>query len=314
LKTGELGQGRVAPNAISGSDAQAFMRDPSIVDSDGDSATLGVEGYFAASIEEAEVDAPAIRIVRTTALDGRSFDRSVEIVLEIQHAWEGDHLGAPSVVVGDGGERLLFYEADRGIGLARASGATAAFESGAEPVFSRADVEWASAELKSPGIVRLFDDSFRLYFETESDGVPVIGVARSDDGETFGDPQIVLAATHDDDDVDGADVGAPQAVTAVSGQGRQIVYVYYTAQNSAGKQSIAMAARFLEEEGEALGRSGSSMYSPAGSVQPREPSVIRFDDFSFLFTTQRTAKNTPDPVVIVAVSPGDLELPAPEPQ
>ena len=315
LKTGELGQGRVAPKAISGTDPETFMRDPSVIDVDLDPSTLAVEGYFAASEMDADVDAPPVEIARTTAIDGRSFERTAEVVLEITKDWEGERLGAPSVVIGDNDERLLFYGADGGIGLARASGPSGAFESADSPVLSRSDVSWATRELGSPGAVRLFDGSYRLYFETEQDGVPVIGVARSDDGATFTDTGApVLWATGRDGDVDASYVGSPQAVIAVSEQGREIIYVYYTGRDENEKQSIAMAARFLEDAGETLSRSGSSMYSPAGSLAPREPCVVRFDSFSFLFATQRTAKNTPDPVVVVGVSPGDLELPAPEPK
>lgn len=314
LKVGELGQGRVPPNAIGSTDSETFMRDPSVIDVDLDPATLAVEGYFAASEMDADVDAPAIEIARTTAVDGRSFDRTAEVVLDIQHDWEGVTLGAPSVVIGDNDERLLFYAADGGIGLARASGPDAGFESADAPLLSKADVSWASRELGSPGAVRLFDGSYRLYFETEASGVPAIGVATSDDGVMFTDSGApVLRATGREGDVDASYVGSPHAVTAVSSEGREIVYVYYTARNDLEKQSIAMAARFLELSGEALDRSGASMYSPSGSLAPREPCIVRFDSFSFLFATQRTAKNTPDPIVVVAVSPGDLELPAPEP-
>lgn len=314
LKVGELGQGRVPPNAIGSTDPETFMRDPSVIDIDLDPATLAVEGYFAASEMDADVDAPAIKIVRTTALDGRSFERSADVVVEIQHDWEGETLGAPSVVIGDDDARLLFYAAEGGIGLARAGDASADFETADGPILSRTDVSWASRELSSPGAVRLFDGTYRLYFETEEAGVPAIGVATSDDGITFTDSGgPVLRATHREGDVDAIYVGSPQAVTAVSSEGREIVYVYYTGRNDLEKQSIAMAARYLEEPGETLDRSGASMYSPSGSLAPREPCVIRFDSFSFLFATQRTAKNTPDPVVVVAVSPGDLELPAPEP-
>ncbi len=314
LAVGELGQGRPAPNAISGADPEPFTRDPSVVDVDQDPATLPVEGYFAASDEDADVEAPSIKIVRTTAVDGRSFERAAEVVLELTRDWEGESLGAPSVVIGDNHERLLFYGSSGGIGLARAGSEDDAFDSADAPVFSRADVDWASRELGSPGAVRLFDGSFRLYFETEENGVPAIGVARSDDGSSFVDSGApVLRATGREGDVDASYVGSPHAVTALSSEGREIVYVYYTARNELEKQSIAMAARFLENDSEELRRSGSSMYSPSGSLAPREPCVIRFDSFSFLFATQRTAKNTPDPVVVVAVSPGGLELPAPEP-
>ena len=76
LKVGELGQGRVPPNAIGSTDAETFMRDPSVVDIDFDPATLAVEGYFAASEMDADVVSPAIKLARTTAVYGRRFVRT----------------------------------------------------------------------------------------------------------------------------------------------------------------------------------------------------------------------------------------------
>ncbi len=311
LRPGELGQQRVAPNAISDNDT--FMRDPCVVDLDGDPVTREVEAYFAANEEEAGPDAAPVRIVRSRAIDGRSFDRSPEVVLEIDQPWQGARLGAPSVVIGESDERLLFYESEGGIGRAVATAASGVFESDAVPVLSMASLAWAESELRSPGVVMLQDGTFRLYFETSYRGQPAIGVATSSDGATFLDGGVVLTPSGRAGDPDGAHVGGPQPVLATSSEGREILYLYFTAQDLDGKQGIGLAARFLEDEGEALDRSPSAMYAPTGDVLPREPSVIRFDKFTFLFTTQRSSRDNADPIVVVGVSPGDIELPEPEP-
>jgi len=311
LRVGELAEDRVAPNAMD--DQKRRLRDVSVLDLDGDPATLEVDAYFAASVEDADPEAPSTSIERLSAVDGRSFDRNLELVLEATEPWQGGRVGAPSVILGEqdgdeGREVHLYYEAEGGLGLAlqRAGGG---LEPRAEPVLTQADVPWASAPLRSPGAVRLAQDSYRLYFETARDGVPTIGVASSEDGLSWEDRGPVLSATGVEKAIDGVYVGSPHAVTAVGEEGREVVYVYYTGVASDGKQSIALAARFLDSTGEELDRSKSAMYGPPGSVLPREPCVVRFEEFTLLFATQRPAKNSPDVVVTVGVSPGDIELP-----
>lgn len=316
LGVGELGQGRVAPYAMDDQDNQ--LRDVSVLDPDGDPGTLEVEGYFAASEAGSEPGMRPTSIVRVIALDGRSFDREVELVLELDPnlGWQGDRIGAPSVLmaagdddaeVEEGSSRRIYFEAEGGLGVATDIDGT--FASLQEPVLSQGDVPWATSTLKSPGVIQLRDGSYRLYFEAEEDGVSVIGVAASADGEQFVERGVVLRPSLTDVSVDGAFVGSPCPVLGTSSEGRDILFVYYTARSRAGKQSISMAARFVDEPGEQLEKSGAAMYGPSGGVAPREPHVLRFDAFSLLFTTQKPTKDSTEVLVSVGVSPGNIELP-----
>lgn len=310
LRVGELGQQRAAPNTVD--DAQLALRSPSILDLDGDPATLEIEGYFAASDDDAGPLAPSTRIVRLTAADGRSFARDVSVVLaaDPQLSWQGGTIGAPSVLVSDEGSKHLYFDSAGGIGLAIDDGA--GFVARDEPVLGPADVPWATGPLTSPGAVIVPGLGYRLYFETELDGVSVIGVASSQDGVVFADARVAIRPGEDEEAVDGAYVGSPSAVVGESAEGREIVYVYYTARSRADKQSISMAAWFGDGPEEPIDKSGAAMYGPSGGVRVREPCVARFDGFSLLFSTQKKARENDELVVTVGVSPGDVELPPAE--
>lgn len=308
LGVGELGQERVPPNAV---DDQTFaLRSPSILDVDGDPATLAIEGYFAASEDDAGPIAPSTRIVRLTAADGRSFARDATVVLTADPAlgWQGGTVGAPSVVLGEDGDKRLYFDSAGGIGLAIDTGD--GFEALPEPVLTPAHAPWATGPLSSPGVVLVPGLGYRLYFESEVDGVSVIGVASSVDGVAF--EQATVAITPGGaEDIDGAYVGSPSAAVGESAEGREIVYVYYTARSRADKQSISMAAWFVDEPLD-LDKSGAAMYGPSGGVLVREPSVVRFDTFTLLFSSQKKARDNEELVVTVGVSPGNIELPPAE--
>lgn len=303
---------RIAPRAVD--DGVRQLRAPSVVDIDGDPVTLEVEGYFAASADDAEVGSPSIRIMMLLAIDGRDFEKADPVlVLEPQHDWEGGVIGAPSVLAPVGRtQRILYYEAEGGIGRAVAAEASTLFDSADTPVLAPEDVPWARGGLHSPSIVELPDSTFRLYFAAEDADGPVLGVASSEDGIDFEDEGVVLRTGSSALSVDGAFVGAPFAVMGVSPEARTILYVYYTAIANDGRQTISMAARFVDDGApEGLDKSVGAMYGPSGSVGPDEPCVVRFEDFSLLFCSQRTARDTPDPIVVVGVSPGDAVLPPP---
>lgn len=306
LRVGELGVGRVVPNALD--DADLRQRDAVVVDPDADPATLDVEVYFAENDEGDAADAPPIRIARTRGSDGRSFARESEAVLEPSLAWEGGTVGAPSVVA-DGDARLLFYEAAGGLGVARSDGG--AFVPDAEPVLAPEDVPWAEGPLHAPGAVRLPDGSLRLFFHTRRDGASVIGVAASGDDLGFGPAEVALARAGTEEAIDRGGVEDPAPVLAESAEGRQILLLYYGAIAADGKRSIGLAARFVtgDDDAERYEKNGQAMFSPSGSLGPRSPSVVRFEAVSFLFTTQKKSKGSEDLVVAVSVSPGNVELP-----
>jgi len=307
LGPGELGQGRAAPFAM---DVQkTSLRDPCILDIDGDPSTLEVEGYFAASDEDAGADANPTSIVRVGALDGRSFDRMPVTMLTATEAWEGGTVGAPSVIA-DGARRRLYYSAAGGIGLAESEDGQS-FTSRDAPVI--ASVPWADGPPRSPSVVTLPNGSYRLFFEATQGGAAAIGEAKSTDGIAW-DVLEEPALTHGPSgSLDASGVASPAATVATSAEGRKILYVYYSGKGDDGKRSITLAARFLAEPDAPLEKGNKSVYSPSGALEPREPSVIRFEDFTFLFTAQKRTKSSSDVVVTVGVSPGTIELPAPDP-
>lgn len=310
LAVGELGQSHVAPQALV-DPKNRRLRDISVVDVDGDPSTLPVDGFVTASAEDAGPDDPPTEIVRVHAEDGRTFSKETTSELLPMHDWEGGRVGAPSAIEGGDGELRLYYEAEGGIGVA--VGEPGALVSVDHPVLAPSDVPWATGSIRSPGAVLLPDGTYRLYFETERGGDTVIGVAWSSDGAVFEGPIVVLSPSSVEGAIDDVAVGSPTVALGTSEEGRDILYLYYGALSSDGKRRIGMAARFLADESEALVKSGEGMYAPAGGVEPREPSVVRFDSFSFLFATQKAARDSTDLVVVAAVSPGNIELPPPDP-
>jgi hypothetical protein len=286
------------------------LRDASVVDVDGDPTTLGVEAYFAANAEDAPAADAPVAIVRVLGLDGRSFERTPVTVLEPTRAWEGGTVGAPCVIVFGGDRRRLYYAAAGGIGLAEAE-AGGTFTARDGPVLTA--VPWSGGVPRSPAVVELPGGGYRMYFEAPLGAGRAIGEAESSDGLTwqvFDAPVIVHGG---EADVDAVDVASPFAVVGTSAEERDILYLYYAAEASDGKRSISMAARFLSEPDAPFEKSGKSLYSPTGRLSPREPSVLRFDTFTLLFTSQNRTKDSDDVVVSVGVSPGDFDLPPPDP-
>jgi hypothetical protein len=309
LRTGEIGQGRSAPIAVD--DQDLALRDPSIVDVDGDPKTLEVEGYFAASEPGAGPDAPPTRIVRLRAQDGRSFDRDAELVLSPTQAWEGGAVGAPAAL-GEAGRTLLFYAAAGGIGLVVSDGG--AFIASPGPIVDAASVPWGASAPTGPGVVRLPDGTYEMFFAADAGGRSAVGRAWSDDLIAWTvDPEGPVLEPGRGGPADEVALGSPCPVVATSAEGRGILYVYFTATAADGTQSIALAARFLDGGERDFERSSSAMYAPAGDARPREPSVVRFDAFTFLFVTEQGGSDGTQAVVPALVAPATVTLPAPEP-
>jgi hypothetical protein len=319
----ELGALRTAPNALV--DDESFPRDPAVIDADGDPRTPGVIGFFAANpVAAGEEPAPAAApsaIVRYGASDDRSFDRSEEVVLTAESSWEGGTVGAPSAVRA-GGEILLYYAAEGGIGLARSADGSA-FTREAGPVLGPEEgTGWeAGAVPRSPGVVRLEDGSFRMFYEVRGPAGSRIGEARSDDGVHWNrlgqGPVLAPAAQVDpaEPPYDGASVGAPYPVLARSANGREILRVYYSALDTAGNHTIGLAARFGHDGMGQLERASSPVFGSGSSLGPREPCVLVRDAFALLFVTQRAGRATSAdyPAVAAGVAPADAALPPPAP-
>ena len=317
----EIGSSRVAPNALS--DDEEFVRDPSVVDLDGDPSTFVVAGYFGAAVAQGGVKPavadPTREIRRYEALDGRSFDRSAEVVLSPSEGWEGGVMGQPSALR-TGGETWLYYAAAGGIGLAK-SGDGHAFTRVAGPILGAATGGWEGAAIpSSPGVVRLSDGSFRMFYEVAiSAEATAIGEASSADGVTWKRvgtaPALAASAPREgfDPPYDDASVGSPFPVLATSADGRAVLRVYYGARDHGGAQVIGLAARYLEAPEAPLQRATAAVFGTSKPLSPREPCALIYPDFTLLFATQKSASTTERPAVAAAVAPALATLPPPDP-
>jgi hypothetical protein len=322
LVAGEIGNSRAAPNALS--DSQRYGRDAAVVDLDGKPDTYDIAAFVAAAVKEngakIDRDSPTRAIVRYGAIDGRSFDRTALAVLTPDADWEGGVLSAPAVVRVDG-ELWLYYAAAGGIGLARGDAQGMAFTKIAGPVLGPASGGWeAGAVPRSPGVVRLADETFRMFYEVPlPNGGAAIGEARSSDGLTFeriGDAPALTPSrsTSDAGDApyDDAAVGGPFPILADSGDGEPVLRVYYGAISGEGTKTIGLAARY-GNDGE-LKRAGAPVFGTGKPLQPSEPCVVAFDGVTLLFVTQKSSNTSKDPAVAVGLAPATAALPPANPK
>ena len=321
LTQDEIGNNRVAPNAI---EDDVFSRDPSVIDVDGDPATLEVAGYFGAAVAQGMTKPtaadPTRAILRFGALDGRSFDQAAEVVLAPADPWEGGVVGHPCALH-VGKEIWLFYAAAGGIGLAKSSDGHA-FTRVPGPVLGVATSGWdVDAIPTSPGVVVLDDGSLRMFYESPvSPDSSSIGEASSNDGITWKrrDDQASLAPSARGDDADppydDAAVGSPSPVVARSTDGRATLRVYYGARNHLGARVIGLAARYIEEPDTVLQRATAPVFGTTKPLSPTEPSALIYPDFTLLFATERSSTSSSTPAVAVAAAPALATLPAPDPR
>ncbi len=295
----ELGNLRSAPNALEDDDHAA--RDGSIVDLDGDPATTEVYGYFAGGPAPAVPTAAPTEILRYGALDGRSFDRAAQVVLRASEPWEGGTIGAPAAVRVDGGI-WLYYAARGGVGLAKSDDGKSFTREGSGPVL---------ADATNPGVVRLTDGSFRMFFEVPTSAGPAIDEATSADGAHWTRKSgHVLVPAPGGYDEKGA--GSPAPILATSENGRATTRVYYTATDAKGAVTIGLAARFGDDG--PLERAVSPVFGTANSLGPHQPSVVAFKDFTLLFATEDKSSTSKVPATACGVAPGDTTLPPPRPR
>ena len=317
----EIGNFRVAPNALE--DDDEFVRDAAVVDLDGDPSTLGIAGYFGAAVVQGGVKPtatdPTREFRRYGALDAREFDRAGEVVLEPSETWEGGVLGQPSALL-LGGETWLYYAAAGGIGLAKSADGHV-FTRAAGPILGAATGGWeGTAVPASPGVVRLADGSFRMFYEVAiSADATAIGEASSPDGVTWTrvgtGPALAPSAPRDgvDQPYDDAAVGSPVPLLATSAEGRALLRVYYGARDHLGAAVIGLAARYLEAPSSPLQRAPAAVFGTSKPLSPREPCALLYPDFTLLFATQKAASNTDRPAVAAALAPALAALPPPDP-
>jgi hypothetical protein len=326
IRQPELGNLRSAPNALE--DDDLLPRDASILDDDGDPATLAVHAYVAATLvpEEEQPPSPELppnAILRYGAVDGRSFDRAAEQMLVAELDWEGGTVGAPSAVR-LGSEVLLFYAAAGGIGLARGDGASFSDRS-PEPVLAPDASGWEKSAVPSdPGVVVLDDGSLAMFYEVdpEGDGRTRIGEARSTDGASWtrvgGGPALGLGTAADvpagEAVYDDGAAGDPFPLLATMADGQRVLRLYYAATDVAGARTIGLAAR--RSDSEPFARAVSPVFGTGSKLGARSPCVVPFADFTLLFATQRTSVSESEdyPAVAAGVAPATLDLPAPDPQ
>ncbi|HRI66174.1 MAG TPA: hypothetical protein PK156_18125 [Polyangium sp.] len=319
LSKDEVGAGRTGPNVLV--DDKTFPRNATVIDADGDPSTPEVFGYFAMTPKPATGDpnplAKAREIVRYRAIDGRSFADASETVLTIEAPWEGAFIDSPSAVrVGQ--EVFLYYTAEGGIGLARSTdGVTFLREPG--PVLGPESSNWEAGKMpSSPGVVRLDDGSFLMFYDVAGDAENSrrIGEAHSADGISWtrvGNAAVLEPQVDVDENnlfFDGVAVEAPYPVLAKSSEGRSMLRVYYAALDAHGRRAIGLAARFEATSG-ALERSIGQVFG--GSLRPGEPCVLVRPGYSLLFVTQfeGSFKSQQIPAIAAGLSPIDAVLSAP---
>jgi hypothetical protein len=315
----ELGNLRSAPNALD--DDHTFARDPAVLDLDGDPATHDVAAYVGVAVAQGEVDPkpadPTRAIVRFGAVDGRSFDRSAETVLVPDAAWEGGVMGQPAALLVDG-EVLLYYAAAGGIGLARSADGHG-FTREPAPVLAPDAGGWEKGAVpSSPGVLRLADGSFRMFYEVlRAEGRSAIGEASSPDGRSWarlGDAPALEARGLGDggeEPYDSVSVGSPFPVLAASADGRTILRLYYGARAHEGPSVIGLAARYGTEG--AFSRAVGPVFGTGKPLGPSEPCVLVFQGFSLLFATERSSTSADRPAVAVGLAPATAALPAANP-
>jgi hypothetical protein len=256
---------------------------------------------------------PTRTIVRYSALDGRSFDpQSAQVVLQPDAPWEGNVVAAPSILR-SGSDILLYYATPGGIGLAKSSDGTT-FAKVPGPVLGPAAGGWDQGTVPaSPGVVKLAEGSFRMFYEVPvSGGGAAIGEAGSADGVAWtrlGTGPALAPSPGGDAGAtpwDSAAAGSPYPMLAVSGDGRPILRLYYGALDVGGLRTIGLAARYGTDG--PFDRAAAPVFGANSPLGAREPCVVAFASYSLLYVTQKSAKIAGHPAVAVAVTPATATL------
>lgn len=189
------------------------------------------------------VDGDGRAIARTRATDGRSFfgaggdfGHAPEVVLRADQPWEGKALGGPFVMK-RGGEWLLYYAADGGIGVARSTDGHA-FTKDPGPILP--------APARAPGGYIDTANRIHLFFTSGPD------LHEAVDGHDVGivySPAAIPAVLEKNEKppFDDASVDDPFVVTRTTPAGRFVVQVLYTGRAQDGTTAIGLAARYGDD-------------------------------------------------------------------
>lgn len=297
LRPGELGNGHTAPYALR--DAASFVRDVSVLDDDGDPTTFGVTAFAArrVSADTVSPDPSSItnELVSFKASDARSFELTPHFLLRADSEGEGGWLGAPSAVRSSDGI-WLYYAAADGIRLAHSPTGEAFTRDSVNPVLAVAKTGWEKGSVPaSPSVLRLPDGSWRMFYEVKG----ALGEARSSDGRTWlrGPAPVLQAAAG------AGPLAAPCAVSSRSPLGRDRLWLYHSAVASDGHRAIEVATS--DGFDGAYARALAPVFGRGADLEPTEPSVLRFAEFSLIFVTEQAGKSKAlaYPAVAVGVAP-----------
>jgi hypothetical protein len=302
-------------------DGRSYARDIAVLRADDQPDSLAVVAYVAAAAGSSSTSTtPTSRVVRYSALDGRSFDyRDTSVVLTADAPWEGGAMGAPTAVR-VGGTFLLYYAAAGGIGLAKSpDGMT--FSKVLGPVLAPAAGGWEKgAAPASPGVIALADGSLRMFYEVAiAPFVTAIGEASSHDGVTWtrvgAGPALAPSGGDADggsDAPDAASVGSPFPVLATSADNRLVLRLYYGARDATGAGTIGLAARYGTEG--PFQRAVGPVFGAGTTLGPREPCVVPFQAATLLYVTESDSTLGGHPAIAIGVAPATAVLAPPNPR
>lgn len=132
-----------------------------------------------------------IALATASSIDG-PWTKQGTVLSSAGTGWENDEVRGPDVIVVDG-EFWMYYMGSNGdvwqIGLARSSDGSTWTRESTNPVIESVPDTFFNTDVANPGVTRV-DGEFWCFFEgLKDDTQPAkIGLARSDDGVSWGDP------------------------------------------------------------------------------------------------------------------------------
>jgi hypothetical protein len=178
----------------------------------------GLRLWFEWILDGAAPDTAAIGLAELPGLHDLP-DVAPHEVFAATEAWEEGRVSAPAVIE-DGGGLVMFYEG----GVAAPAIGRADSDDDGETWTRRADPVLSDATDPSAVVV---DGVWHLFFTRP--GAPGIWRARSDDGVSFGEPELLIAARPGVDEAfDAVAVGAPFALVQTSEEGRRQWGLWFT--------------------------------------------------------------------------------------